>query len=97
MSANRIDTLGVGSFNEKDFYANLDWLNKNQEKIEDRLFQKGKPTEFYLYDVTSSYLEGEHNELSAYGYNHDGKKGKKQIVVGLLCDDEGKPLSVEVF
>ena len=51
----------------------------------------------FLYDVTSSYFEGEHNELAAFGYNRDGKRGKRQVVAGLLCDDEGTPLSVELF
>ncbi|MBI4745982.1 MAG: hypothetical protein HY786_05440, partial [Deltaproteobacteria bacterium] len=37
------------------------------------------------------------NEYSAFGYNRDGKKGKRQIVIGLLCDGEGVPLSIEVF
>ena len=50
-----------------------------------------------MYDVTSSYLEGQCNELAAFGYNRDGKKGKRQIVTGLLCDETGKPLSIEVF
>jgi transposase len=50
-----------------------------------------------LYDVTSSSFEGECNELAAFGYNRDQKRGKKQIVVGLLCDDGGTPVSVEVF
>jgi transposase len=43
------------------------------------------------------YFEGEHNELGAYGYNRDGKKGRKQIVIGLLTAADGEPLSVEVF
>jgi transposase len=47
--------------------------------------------------VTSSYLEGTDNELAAFGYNRDGKHGKLQIVIGLLCDEQGWPLSVEVF
>jgi transposase len=51
----------------------------------------------YLYNVTSSYLEGDQNELGEYGYNRDGKKGKKQIVIGLLTNDEGQPISCEVF
>jgi transposase len=50
-----------------------------------------------LYDVTSSYFEGEQNELGEYGYNRDGKKGKKQIVIGLLTACDGEPLSIEVF
>jgi transposase len=47
--------------------------------------------------VTSSYFEGTQNELSAFGYNRDGKKGKMQIVIGLLCNEAGVPLTVEVF
>jgi hypothetical protein len=50
-----------------------------------------------LGNVTSSYLEGDHNELADWGYNRDKKRGKKQIVIGLLCDEEGEPVSVEVF
>ena len=53
--------------------------------------------DLFLYDVTSSYLEGEDNFFAQYGYNRDGKKGKKQIVMGLLCDCQGDPVSVEVF
>ena len=94
------DVLGLGKFNEDDLYNNLDWMSEKQADIEDRLFKKThrqqKPG-LYLYDVTSSYFEGMHNELSAFGYNRDGKKGKKQIVIGLLCNESGIPLSVEVF
>lgn len=94
------DVLGLESFNEDDLYGNLDWLAEHQGAIEDRLFRamadEGGPG-LYLYDVTSSYLEGECNELSAFGYNRDGKKGKRQVVIGLLCDGVGRPLSIEVF
>lgn len=94
------DILGLKSFNEDDLYINLDWLCQNQSQIEDCLFNilhKEKPLGLFLYDVTSSYLEGTCNELAAFGYNRDGKKGKRQIVIGLLCDDSGIPLSIEVF
>ena len=37
------------------------------------------------------------NALGAFGYNRDGKRGKKQIVLGLLCDPLGRPLSIEAF
>ena len=87
-------------FDENHLYDNLAWLTKNQQAIERRLFKhhypSGKP-DLYLYDVTSSYLEGEHNDLSMFGYNRDRKGGKKQIVIGLLCDGKGQPLSIEVF
>lgn len=94
------DILGVDAFDEDDLYENLDWLTQNQSRIENRLFAKLHPDSkpgLFLYDVTSSYLEGQCNELGAFGYNRDGKKGKKQIVIGLLCDEKGRPLSVEVF
>jgi transposase len=87
-------------FDENDLYDNLKWLADNQEKIEDSLFRsrrgKDKP-QIFLYDVTSSYLEGERNYFAEYGYPRDKKKGKKQIVIGLLCDEYGDPVSTEVF
>lgn len=94
------EVLGIDGFNEEHLYRNLDWLCDNQKSIENQLFLKqhsGNTPNLFLYDVTSSYFEGTQNELAAFGYNRDGKKGKKQIVVGLLCDESGKPLSVEVF
>lgn len=87
-------------FNEDDLYDNLKWIEQNKESIEQQLFlarRGGAKTKLFLYDVTSSYLEGEHNYFSEYGYNRDGKKGKKQIVIGLLCDEMGDPVSVQVF
>ena len=92
--------LGLPSFDEDDLYANLAWLTDRQEAIEQDLFKhrcaKEKPS-LYLYDVTSTYLEGEHNALAAFGYNRDGKRGKKQIVVGLLCEEHGVPVALEAF
>src|SRR5262249_61027278 len=58
---------------------------------------KTKPASLFLYAVTRSYLEGTHNALAAFGSNRDGKKGKCQIVIGLLCDEDGQPVSIEVF
>ena len=95
------DILGIRrGFDEEDLYRNLTWLAEQQSGIERRLFrQRPKPSasDLFLYDVTSSYLEGEQNELAAYGYNRDGKTGKKQLVIGLLTDGEGEPVAVEVF
>lgn len=94
--------LGLGRFDEDDLYDALDWLDTQQAQIEQRLYRDyvqrvGQPPTLVLYDVTSSYFEGEENELAEYGYNRDGKKGKKQIVIGLLTAPDGEPLSVEVF
>jgi transposase/plasmid stabilization system protein ParE len=96
------EVLGLGSFDEDDLYAALDDLCTRQESIEQTLYrqylkQRGSPPALFLYDVTSSYLEGQHNALGEYGYNRDGKRGKLQIVIGLLADREGEPLAVRVF
>ncbi|MFZ4860529.1 MAG: IS1634 family transposase, partial [Desulfuromonadaceae bacterium] len=88
----------LGKFNEDHLHTNLDWLAENQATIEDRLFKQSfSSTGLYLYDVASSYLEGTQNELGAFGYNRDKKKGKLQIVIGLLCNESGVPLSIAVF
>ena len=87
-------------FCEDHLYENLAWLSENQRQIEKRLFThrcgEERP-ELFLYDVTSSYLEGNQNALGDWGYNRDKKRGKKQIVIGLLCDKTGEPVSSEVF
>jgi hypothetical protein len=96
------EVLGLGSFDEDDLYATLDALAQRQERIETALYRRyvtrrGSKPLLFLYDVTSSYLEGDKNALAAYGYNRDGKRGKQQIVIGLLTDETGEPLAVRVF
>lgn len=95
-----IGFLNLGYFDEDILYDNLDWIAQNQNRIENALYKKrhgDEPCTLFLYDVTSSYFEGVKNELANYGYNRDKKRGKMQIVVGLLCDRQGCPVSVEVF
>ena len=86
-------------FNEDDMYESLKWLSSEQSRIEKELWfeKKGRGKPLFLYDITSSYVEGDKNELAEYGYNRDKKQGKKQIVIGLMTDREGDPISVEVF
>jgi transposase len=79
-------------------YKNLDWLKERQKMIESNLYRlRDEKPYLFLYDITSAYFEGENAELSAFGFNRDKKKGKKQIVIGLVTDREGYPLSIEVF
>ena len=74
------DALGIQrGFDENHLYANLKWLSENQSSIEEKLFKqkyREKPPELFLYDVTSSYLEGQCNYFGAFGYNRDKKKRK---------------------
>lgn len=96
------EVLGLQPFDEDDLHAALDDLCTRQQAIEKTLYRRylerrGAPPTLFLYDVTSSYLGGEHNALGEYGYNRDGKRGKLQIVIGLLAGDQGEPLAVRVF
>ncbi len=94
------EILQVGAFDEDDLYAALEDLQQRQESIEAALAPKAAaaPTRaIYLYDVTSVYFEGLENELADFGYNRDGKKGKKQLVAGLLTDGDGEPISIELY
>ena len=92
--------LGLEDLKKDELYNALDELDNRQKDIEKELFKKRygvTPPSLYLYDVTSSYLEGSKNELGNWGYNRDGKKGTQQIVIGLLMGEDGHPISVEVF
>jgi hypothetical protein len=82
------EVLGLKAFDEDDLHEALDDLCARQDKIEKALWRNcltrtGTPPALFLYDVTSSYLEGELDELGEFGYNRDGKRGKPQIVIGL--------------
>lgn len=94
------EIVEIDKLDEDDLYENLAWLAQQQEKIEKKLFRlrfaNAVPT-LFLYDVTSSYLEGTCNELAAWGYNRDKKRGKMQIVVGLLTGPDGLPVAVRIF
>lgn len=88
------------AFSEDDLYANGAWLEGRHAVVERRLWQARSPQpqdQLFLYDVTSSYLEGDYNALAAWGYNRDHKEGKKQLVVGLLTDSQGEPVSIQVY
>ena len=92
------EELGLKCVDEDDLYDAMDQLVKHKTSIEQRLAKRHlKEGGLVLYDVTSSYVEGRKNEFAAYGYNRDKKRGKQQIVIGLMTDPEGCPVSVDVF
>ena len=92
------DVLGLGAVDEDELYVALDWLGERQQAIEKALARKHlRDGTLVLYDVSSSYLEGRCCALAKLGYNRDGKKGKLQIVYGLMCAADGCPVAIEVF
>jgi hypothetical protein len=90
--------LGVAGASTDEIYAAMDWLHGRQDDIEKQLaarhLREGGIT---MFDLSSSWVEGAHCELAAYGYSRDGKRGKPQIEYGLLTDHEGRPVAVRVF
>ena len=95
--------LGVADTSTDDAYAAMDWLLGRQDSIEGKLARRhlldetGNPHRMALFDLSSSWMEGQHCSLAARGYSRDGKKGKPQIEYGLLTDPHGRPVAVRVF
>lgn len=85
---------------EDHCYLPLDRLLERQEAIQKKLVSKHlKNGCLVLYDITSTYFEGEykHSDIVRFGYNRDKKRGHEQIVIGLMCTSEGCPVGCEVF
>jgi transposase len=92
------ETLDVVSATEDELYRAMDWLLPRQKRIEDTLARRHlSEGALVLYDLSSTYFEGRCCPLAKLGHNRDGKKGKLQIVFGLLTTIEGCPCAVEVF
>ena len=90
--------LDIADATEDDLYAAMDWLLKRQERIEKKLAARHLENGgLALYDLTSSYFEGETCPLAKRGYSRDGKKGTLQVNYGLLTDRRGCPVAVSVY
>src|SRR5262245_2846192 len=92
------EVLGLGSCDEDDLYAAMDWLLPRQEAIEDALAARHLAGgTLVLYDVSSAALEGRTCPLGAIGHPKDGVRGRLQIACGLLTSKDGIPVAIEVF
>jgi len=90
--------LGLGSCDEDDLYAAMDWLAARQDRIQDALAARHLAGgTLVLYDVSSAAFEGRTCPLGAIGHPKDGVRGRLQIVYGLLTSKEGIPVAIEVF
>lgn len=94
--------LSIAEASTDEVYAAMDWLVDRQDTIETALAArhlsvKDNPRRLALYDLSSSWMEGSCCPLAARGYSRDHKGGKAQIEYGLLCDPEGRPISIKVF
>jgi transposase len=92
------EELALGEVDSDELYAALDWLLQRQERIEARLARRHLAEgTLVLYDVSSSYFEGRTCPLAQLGYSRDRRRGSPQIVYGLVCEPEGRPIALEVF
>ena len=98
LSTSLAATLGVEDATADELYGAMDWLLERQERIEQRLAKRHlEPGDVVLYDLSSTYMEGEHCPLAKRGYSRDGKPGMLQIEFGLLTNADGEPVAIEVF
>jgi hypothetical protein len=92
------EILKVQDADADELYEAMDWLDQRQAEIEQKIAAKHLcEGSLILYDVTSTYFEGTTCPLAQYGYSRDKKRGKLQIIFGLLCNAAGCPIAVEVF
>ena len=89
---------------DDSLYRNLDRLYPNRELIERELAEQERTLfnlddTVYLYDLTSTYFEGQArlNKQAKRGYSRDKRSDCKQVVVGLVLDRDGFPKAHEVF
>jgi transposase len=97
-SSSLASCLALGPVNEEELYRAMDWLLERQEQVEKQLAKRHlKQGCLVLYDLTSTYFEGRRCPLAHYGHSRDERPGNLQIVFGLLTDQHGRPVAVEVF
>ncbi len=92
------EELAVEGADADSLYAAMDWLLARQEAIEARLARRHlEDGTLVLYDVSSSYFEGRTCPLLGRGHSRDRRRGSLQIVYGLVCEPQGRPIAIEVF
>ncbi len=90
--------LDVADATEDELYGALDWLLARQARVERALARRHLAAgSLVLYDVSSTYVEGTHCPLAAYGHSRDHRADRRQVVFGLVTDARGCPVAVEAF
>lgn len=92
------EDLKLGDVEIHELYAAMDWLLARQKRIENKLAKRHlQGGVLVLFDVSSSYYTGRKSTLVTHGYSRDHRGDQPQIVYGLLCDSQGRPIAVDVF
>lgn len=92
------EVLGLEAASAEDLYEAMDWVVARQGRIEAALARRHlQEGALVLYDVTSVVYEGKTCPLVSWGHPRDGRRGKPQLLVGVVTNVEGIPVAVEVF
>ncbi len=92
------EELSLEDTDEDDLYEAMDWLLERQDRIERKLAKRHLAEgDAVLYDVSSSYYEGQTCSLMQFGHNRDGRRDRPMVVYGVLADQMGRPLSVQAY
>lgn len=96
------DTLFAALFSAKrldedELYRVMDVLHQDFYGVQERLRRREASPVLCLFDITSTYFEGTHADDGAYGHSRDKRWDRYQIVIGLVCDEKGVPLALEVW
>jgi transposase len=92
------ELLDLDGVDEDDIYEAMDWLLARQRRIEKKLAKRHlREGDLVLYDLSSSYFEGETCPLAKRGKSRDRKRNTLQVNYGLVATQEGCPVSVSVY
>ena len=90
--------LSLEDADSDDLYEAMDWLLQRQGRIEKKLARRHwAEGDYVLYDLSSSYYEGQTSSLVRYGHSRDGKRGRPIIVYGVMADRAGCPVAVQAY
>ncbi len=95
--------LGETLWDQKEQGDEISFSHRcTKDKIEEKLFSLNRDLfsslEIFFFDTTSIYFEGEGGEyLGEYGHSKDHRPDRKQVVVGVVLDNEGHPVCCEIW
>jgi len=84
-----------------DYYRAMDTLSDTLESIEESLFYERRNlfsnTEIVFFDTTSTYFEGDKEEIASFGHSKDHRGDRKQVVISLVVDEHRIPITHKVW
>jgi transposase len=98
----KVLNMDLSGLNDDKIYYELDKIHQNHFSIENYLFKQtylkhSGSYQYINYDLTTSYFVGYKCKLSAFGKGKAECRGKRQVLLGVLINDEGYPFKWDVF